>query len=283
MNKKYTIRNMRQDELHIAIDWARQEGWNPGIQDHETFYYADPNGFFIGELDGEVIAVGSAICYDEHFGFCGLYIVKPEYRGQGYGIQITRHRLGYIGNRNAGIDGVIQNIKIYERIGYKTAYRNYRYTGIANSNTVTANDHIKTYQQGSLFEAVKKLDQHVFPASRSSFLQAWLNQKDAKVLVYVQDNTLLGYAVRRPCFTGFKIGPLFASNAEIAHALLTHLQDDIDGQEISIDIPEVNPQAMELVKRYQMTLVFETARMYLKETPKLDYKQIYGITTFELG
>jgi len=283
MNKNFIIRNMRQDELKIAIDWARQEGWNPGIHDHETFYYADPNGFFISELDGEAIAVGSAVCYDEFFGFCGLYIVKPKYRGEGYGMQITRRRLEHIGDRNAGIDGVIQNIKIYERIGYKTAYRNYRYAGIANSKIKLNDPHVKTYQHDNMFEDIKKLDRQLFPASRTPFLDAWLNQKDAKVLVYMQDSNLLGYTVRRKCFKGFKIGPLFASTTDVANALFIALQDDIEGQEIYLDIPEINSKALELVKNHHMSLVFETARMYLKEVPKLDYDQMYGVTTFELG
>ena len=87
-NGNYVIRTMQRDEVDIAVAWAADEGWNPGLHDAESYYRADPNGFFIGLLDDKPIAVISAIKYDASFGFLGFYIVKPQYRNQGYGIQI---------------------------------------------------------------------------------------------------------------------------------------------------------------------------------------------------
>jgi hypothetical protein len=46
------IRRMTQDDVSIAVDWARQEGWNPGLRDAQCFFQCDPNGFFVGELNG---------------------------------------------------------------------------------------------------------------------------------------------------------------------------------------------------------------------------------------
>jgi hypothetical protein len=43
---------MRPDEIAIAVKWAEAEGWNPGLADDACFAAADPEGFFIGELDG---------------------------------------------------------------------------------------------------------------------------------------------------------------------------------------------------------------------------------------
>ena len=50
-----------------------------------------------------------------------------------------------------------------------------------------------------------------------------------------------------------------------------------------LDIPEVNPHAKELAEKYGLQKVFETARMYTKQTPSLPLDKIYGVTTFELG
>ena len=124
---EFTIRPMLADELKIAIDWAAREGWNPGLNDAELFYLADPNGFFVGELNGEIVAVGSAVTYDHTYAFCGLYIVAPEHRGKGYGLTLTKHRLANCGDRNVGIDGVLENVEIYKRIGYVPYYQNKRF------------------------------------------------------------------------------------------------------------------------------------------------------------
>ncbi|MDP2934013.1 MAG: GNAT family N-acetyltransferase, partial [bacterium] len=40
-----TIRPMVRTELDLAIEWAASEGWNPGLQDANCFYAADPEGF----------------------------------------------------------------------------------------------------------------------------------------------------------------------------------------------------------------------------------------------
>jgi ribosomal protein S18 acetylase RimI-like enzyme len=281
MNKDYKIRQMRADELQIAINWAAQEGWNPGIHDAKTFYQADNSGFFIGEIGNRAVSVGSAVAYDDQFAFCGLYIVHPEYRGQGYGIALTRKRLRYVGQRNAGIDGVVENIPIYERIGYRLAYHNIRYRGIA-ADPASVDRRVVPLPQLPI-ENIEAYDRLCFPARRRKFLYAWINQPDAKALGLIENGQLQGYAVRRRCIEGHKIGPLFADNDAIADALFQALQQDIPGDAIFLDIMETNPAAQRLVDKYNMQVVFTTGRMYLKGQPRLDDEKIFGITTFELG
>ena len=277
----YKIRRMRADEVKIAIDWAAKEGWNPGIHDAETFYVTDPKGFFVGEINNEAIAVGSAVVYDEHFAFCGLYIVKPEYRGKGYGMELTHARLQYVGPRNAGIDGVVENISIYERIGYRLAYHNVRYLGTAID---TGFDTKAIYSLSKVpFSDIETYDKQCFPAPRSNFLQAWITQDDALALGFVSNGQLQGYGVRRRCFKGHKIGPLFADNPRIAEQLFLALQQGISGDDIIIDIAEINPAAEKLVLNHKMKPVFSTGRMYLQGQPELAYEKLFGITTFELG
>ena len=278
--KKFQIRRMQPEELQIAIDWAAIEGWNPGLHDSETFYQADPNGFFIGEIQGQPVAVGSAVNYDDQFAFCGLYIVHPEYRGIGYGLKLTQARLNYVAERNAGIDGVLENISIYERIGYRLAYQNSRYQSLAkvypeHQAIVPLND--------VDFSELQNYDRRCFPAARAFFLQAWINQPDALALAYVFEGQLLGYGIRRQCIKGHKIGPLFANNYSIADALFKALQAPVSGQPVFLDITSLNPAAFRLVSNHKMQEVFSTGRMYLKGQPDLDDEKIYGITTFELG
>lgn len=107
---------MRRSDLDVAIEWASCEGWNPGLNDADTFYHADPLGFFAGFISGVPVAFISSVAYDSSFGFSGLYIVKPEYRGRGFGIKIWKKALEYLGDRNIGLDGVIARQTDYEKI-----------------------------------------------------------------------------------------------------------------------------------------------------------------------
>lgn len=128
-NNLYSIKTMKRREVDIAVDWAAQEGWNPGLHDASCYFAADPNGFLIGLLGDQPVASISAIRYGESFGFLGFYIVKPEYRGKGYGIQIWKAGLKYLEGRNIGLDGVVAQQDNYRRSGFNIAYRNIRYEG----------------------------------------------------------------------------------------------------------------------------------------------------------
>ena len=133
------------------------------------------------------------------------------------------------------------------------------------------------------FAKIAEYDQQCFPASRAGFLAAWIRQAGSRFLACEIDGDLRGYILRRRCMKGYKVGPLFADTAEIAEQLLCAIQDDITGEPVLLDIPEINPDALRLAQRYNMKKVFGTARMYQKEQPLLADEKVFGITTFELG
>jgi ribosomal protein S18 acetylase RimI-like enzyme len=269
---------MRRPDLDVAIEWTSREGWNPGLHDAEAFYRADPSGFFAGFVEGVPVACISSVAYDDSFGFLGLYIVKPEFRGMGFGIRIWEKALEYLGNRNIGLDGVVARQTDYEKYGFKFAYRNLRFTGrVAPGDSINTID-LKDIETSEIVE----YDSQMFPARRGDFISRWVSQKGCKALGYVEEGRLAGYGMARPCVRGFKIGPLFADSREIAQELLSGLAGRVDG-EIFIDVPEPNQQAIDLVEKSGMKKVFETARMYNKSIPRLPIDRIYGVTTLELG
>ena len=97
------IRRMTAKEVAFAIDLAAGEGWNPGIHDGACFYATDPAGFFVAELDGELVGSISAVAYNDSFGFMGLYIVKPEFRGIGIGTRLWEAGMAYLTGHNIGL------------------------------------------------------------------------------------------------------------------------------------------------------------------------------------
>lgn len=267
---------MLPEELSIAINWAAQEGWNPGINDAALFYLADPTGFFVGE----VVVVGSAVRYDAHYAFCGLYIVSPAHRGKGYGLDLTKHRLDYCGARNVGIDGVLENVEIYKRIGYVPYYQNKRFQKIATEEQINS---AITEITDAHIPAILNYDLQCFSAPREAFLSAWLMQQYGRAVCILEDGGVKGYAVRRKCHEGYKVGPLFADSPTIAADIFHALQQDIQGEIIILDVPENNPDAVRLAETEKMEVVFATSRMYQKGLPKTNSNKTFGITTFELG
>lgn len=281
-NPHYKITRIRKAEMPLVMEWAKREGWNPGLNDANCFYRADPHGFFAGRMGEKIIAMGSAVVYDEDFAFYGLYIVDAPYRRQGYGLPLMMECLAYAKERNVGLDGVISMLTSYTKLGYQVAYNNSRWCGNCFPELRAVNPHIAPLSLTD-FAVISDYDRLHFPARRDAFLKCWINQPGAISLGYVAEGRLQGYGVIRPCFEGFKIGPLFADTPEIANALFLHLTVSAKGQQVTLDLPETNAHALAMAKRYQMEKVFATARMYLKDVPDVRMDGIYGITTFELG
>lgn len=283
MNQQaFTIRTMRPEEVSIAIEWAAEEGWNPGLHDATCYLAADPNGFLVGLLDDEPIAVISAMKYGDAFGFLGFYIVKPEFRGEGYGMQIWNAGLQYLAGVSIGLDGVVAQQENYKKSGFQLAYRNIRYEGIGGGES---SNHADIVELSTLpFESVDQYDQAFFPANRSAFTRAWINQPGCQALGIRQQDQLAGYGVLRQCRNGYKIAPLYADTPELAESLFLALKArTLPSDAIFLDTPEVNTAAVALAEKYGMSVSFETARMYLGETPDLPVQHIFGVASFEIG
>ena len=286
---EYVIRALTADEVQTAVDWAGQEGWNPGLHDAVCFRSSDPEGFKGGFLDGQMIASASAVNYDDNYSFLGFYIVRPKYRGSGYGLQVAEAVKAHCEHRNMGMDGVVEQQDNYRKFGFTLAYDNYRFSGTAGEilNSLGRSSHDQIAPLGTLTDALRTYDRSLFPAPREIFLKAWLDAPNHVSRVFEENGQIRGYGTLRRCLSGYKVGPLFADTTEIAKALLVSLlstlpADQMDS-EVFIDMPNPNAQAMALAQQLGLTKVFETGRMYSSHAPEIDLNRIYGITTFELG
>jgi GNAT superfamily N-acetyltransferase len=273
---------MTRDQVAQAVQWAADEGWNPGLHDADTFRAADPSGFFVGVLDGEPAATLSIVKYGDAFAFLGLYVVRPEFRGRGLGWALWQYGMASVPGRLVGLDGVVAQQDNYRKSGFALAWRNVRHEGRGTASIATDP---RVVPVASLpFDSVRAYDTGFFPAGRSVFLRAWLGQEDASAFAWVEDGSLRGYGSIRRCRSGWKIGPLFADTEAIAEALYLALAGQAGSDEaVFLDIPEPNAAARALVQRHGMRMVFETARMYTGAAPAVPVQRLYGITSFELG
>jgi hypothetical protein len=275
------IRAMSRAELGLAIGWAAEEGWNPGLADAECFHAADPDGFLMAFRDGEPVASISVVRYEEAFAFLGFYIVRPAFRGRGYGLRLWQAGMARLEGRTIGLDGVVAQQANYARSGFVLAHRNIRFGG--DVGVEAPSDARLVAVGGDLVPAVLAYDRRFFPAPRERFLRCWLRPERRAALALVENGELQGYGVIRDCRTGRKIGPLFAENERDADVLFRALASTAGRGPLFLDVPEPNRAGLGLAARYRLTPAFETARMYRCAAPALPLGRIYGITSFELG
>jgi len=202
-------------------------------------------------------------------------------RGKGYGLALTEAMFDYVGDRNAGLDGVEAMAERYARLGFRTAHRSVRHS-FTPTKVQTAPAEVVPLTQVP-FAQIAAYDRRHFFASRDDFLKLWISQPNAVGLGFVDQDQLKAYGVLRKCRSGCKIGPLFADDAEIAQALFDALCGHAVGEPVFIDMPEPNAAAAKLAAKYDMQPVFACMRMYLRGDPGFPLDNIFGITSFEAG
>ena len=281
MNSEFAVRPMRPGELELVLEWARQEGWNPGLDDSLAFHDADPSGFFVGALGEVPVGSISVVKYGDAFAFLGLYMVHPDFRGRGYGKAIWDIGMASAEGRSIGLDGVAAQQDNYRKVGFETAYQTVRYGGVISSLPQSP---LVAHAVSDKLDGLLRYDTTVFGAPRSAFVSSWCAERKHRRTAIVRKNgKIRGYGTIRRCYEGYKIGPLFAADVDSAAALLAVLGPEAEGAQVYIDVPVNNKDAVALVEGMGLEPVFETARMYRGTAPAVPLRNVFGVTTLELG
>ncbi|NUR28098.1 MAG: GNAT family N-acetyltransferase [Catenulispora sp.] len=266
--------------------WCADEGWNPGDHDGSCFLAQDPEGFFVGRIDGEPVSAVSVVNYGDAFSFLGLYLVRPEFRGRGHGLATWKAALPRAGDRTIGLDGVVAQQDNYRKSGFTLAHRTVRHVGTL---TPDGSGSAAVPLAAAVPADVVDYDALCFPAPRPVFLREWFAAPGHVGRALVVDGRLVGYGVIRAARDSHRVGPLFADSRVYAEVILDSLVAGIGagpaGQavQIAIDVPETNAEGLAMVGDLGLEPAFETARMYTGPVRDVDHGKVFGVTTLELG
>jgi hypothetical protein len=284
-NQKVVLKKLVYENVEELFEWAKVEGWNPGINDAFVAFNAFPNDFIGYFIDDEMIAAGSIVNYGGEFGFMGLFIVKKEYRFNGLGNLLWHQRKSLLYSKlnqgaSIGMDGVQSMQPFYSKGGFQKLFTDERHSLIGERFSFSK--FVERYDD-QYFDQLFRYDTLSFGFNRKTFLSYWLKNPSAKSFVFVDEDNLKGYAVIRQTVDGYKIGPLFAESKTIASELFKACLTEVEGQNVSIDIPTINASAKQLLEEFNSEIVFECARMYYPKVPKCSFHTVFGITTLEFG
>ncbi len=299
----FQIRPLEAAQIPLVTAWARQEGFTPGSGDVAIYRQTDRQGLWLGWLEQTPIGCIAGVRYNAAYGFIGLFIVRPELRGQGYGIQLWRHALEHLSDvRCIGLEAAADRIANYASWGFLPASPTQRWqldgggaagpgrcdSPLAAGLAAGISDDLQLVSAEAIPEAaVQAYDASHEATPRPHFLRDWLRHPAGTVQALIDGKQRChGFGRIRPCQLpqgqGWRIGPLIADSPALAERLLQQLLRHHPGA-VLIDAPGANPAAAELLHRRGFTVVGETLRMYRGPIPKLPLQDVFALACLELG
>lgn len=276
--KGASFRTATLGDVSMMLDWAATEGWNPGHDDAEAFYSADPEGFFIAEVQNKPVAAISVVNHSDTYAFLGLYLCLPEFRGQGIGFSLWNHALDHAGDRTVGLDGVPAQEANYAKSGFKLASRTARWTG-----RLSIDDTHFTLAGPNEFAELARMDRAATGVHRDHFLKTWIeNGPTRKTIVMNDGDGITGFATARLCREGCKIGPIIAANTDDAFRLAGQAAAAVKESYVTIDIPDEAAPFAQALRQNGLSQNFGTARMFRGNAPVAG-TDLKAVATLELG
>ncbi|MBQ0808987.1 GNAT family N-acetyltransferase [Roseovarius sp.] len=275
---RFLCRTATLPEVEQILDWAADEGWNPGRDDAAAFYAADPQGFFVAEVDRQPVAAISVVNHSESYAFLGLYLCRPEFREQGIGFALWQHAIVHAGGRTVGLDGVPAQEANYAKSGFVLADRTRRLTGTFPTEALT----LPLAAQAD-FAALACLDRAATGVSRERYLGTWLRNGPTRRTVLLREGAnVIGFATARLCRVGVKIGPIVAPDAAAALHLAHQAAATMAEPLAIIDVPDRCAAFGALLRQNGFVEGFATARMYRGLGPDIG-DTLHAVATLELG
>ncbi len=289
----YLIRQATIEEIrdtHLGL--SALQGWNPGRNDWRSFSAIDPSGFFVGVKDGEIVACISALRVGPNHGYIGYYICKKEHRGKGYGLPLFQAGLKKLWDEGVsciGLDGILAQVPNYEKSGFVSYFKSIRHLFVKSEcHPLTAKEqaHIvdgKDKEHGEVrLRDILALQQSIQTITYESYYRALFQDEEVKALSYYSsDNEIVGFGVLRPAMEGYRVGPLYANDAEVARVLFKALIGDLSLEsKVIMEIAKDNTSALGLDLK---PLAAVCMHMYTQPPPAYDLSRVFALQSWTIG
>jgi predicted N-acetyltransferase YhbS len=283
MTAPLTIRLMTSDDIPAGQRLREQAGWNQTADDWQRLLAWEPDGCFVVELDGTVVASATTTVYGPELAFIGMVLVDVEHRRQGVGGALFRHAMAYLDGRGVatiGLDSTPAAEMMYDRFGYREVYRLERWIGPlpdlppGEARTLRPED----------LPAVIAFDADAFGLDRGRIVHALATDHPAGCFVVEGGGAVQGYLLSRPGTRAWHLGPLVARDGDTAERLVRAALQAHRGEQAVMDVMLGNETAVALANRLGLAPVRPFIRMTRgAPPPPASFDLLYTSAAPELG
>jgi predicted N-acetyltransferase YhbS len=256
-----TLRKMTAEDIPAVVALLGRVGWMHQTRDIARLLYWSPDGcFVITEPDGEVVGTVTTTPYEATLAWIGMMVIKPDCQRQGLGSQLMRAALDYLiarGTERIMLDASEAGRPLYTKLGFRDIGKVERWEGKASTYL---GPRARVMQPNDL-PAVLQLDTVLFGVNRSHILTRMIEEFPDLAWVDEDRGQLEGYILGRRMPNGVHLGPWMSWSAVSAERLLRVAMEQLQGQHITLNIPDSNGRSLMLARNHNFRRVRHCTRM----------------------
>jgi GNAT superfamily N-acetyltransferase len=251
-------------DVPLGMRLKEQAGWNQTEADWRRFLDLEPDGCFVGELDG-VAAATLTTCIFGPVAWIAMVLVDQPLRGRGLAKALLAHVLDFLvhrGVRSVRLDATSLGQPLYEKLGFVVEYELARFEGVlpprgtAPRPPGVGSDPLRAEH----LEALCRLDRTVTGTDRRKLLLRLLAENPGAVKAVQDGGEVSGFIMAREGSRALQIGPCMASVAA-GPVLLRDAWWHHAGRPVYVDIPTGNRAAAALAAAAGLTVQRRFLRM----------------------
>ncbi|MDQ3257836.1 MAG: GNAT family N-acetyltransferase [Acidobacteriota bacterium] len=235
-DEQIEIRLLSDEDVPAAMRLKNLARWNQTEDDWRRLLTLEPLGCLAATIGGRVVATTTTTAYGRDLAWVGMVLVDPDYRRRGIATRLMRAALEYLRKEKVAtvkLDATSDGRQVYESLGFEVELLIERWSGVARA-AASSNC---TNLDASILPEVFALDRRAFGADRSELIE--LLARDATIALSVsngRNGQLNGYALARRGTAAAYVGPVVASDAATATALLDGVLNQLVGEQVYVDV-----------------------------------------------
>jgi GNAT superfamily N-acetyltransferase len=270
-------------DIPLGLKLARQAGWNQIEPDWRRFLGMQPNGCFVGELDGSAVATTAAFIFGP-VAWIAMVLVDIDSRRKGVATTLLKHALDFLdeqGVKTVRLDATAAGQPVYEKLGFVPEYPLTRYMGTVEPSPKPLALMLPP-TIGRQMNAIVAFDRGMTATPREKMLARLFEESPEITRALYRDGQVEGYVTGRRGANATLIGPCIAT-AYAGPILLRDAFGRCVGQPVFIDVPRDNAPAIEIVEKSGLTVQRHFTRMCRGERIKDHVEAIWASSGPEKG
>jgi predicted N-acetyltransferase YhbS len=263
LQRMIVYRNMHLEDIPAGLSLCRAAGWNQLAEDWQLFLNANSHGGLVAvDESGKVVGTVASYQYQHHFTWIGMVLVSPERQREGIGTQLLNEALHLVADdQTVKLDATPAGRAVYLNLNFTDEYRISRMHLGGRGIEILPSSSARRVEPDDLPQ-IFELDREVFGADRQSMLVSNLKRAPEYAYVVKTSGKVLGFCFGRPGYDFNHIGPVIASNLEVAKQLLCAALSELVGKPTVIDVPDHTPEWTEYLASLGFVFLRPLIRMF---------------------